>query len=188
MVCLLGTANNRDHLTSHHCLEQLLRAWSQLCCLVGAPPHPRAQGALSSTWQGQWCSGHQPLLEHLNRWKKSMILIWGNIINYSWYQFKSVCYDATVTKSTIKKFYGLLKKVSPSIISGFSYLHILIHKNLSYLWLPWLWQSAGERTPFPARVLQLLEEEEKLKVCCLGLTRLRQKKENKDLNTSTFHE
>lgn len=46
-------------------------------------------------------------------------------------------------------------------------------KNVSYLWLPWLWQSAGERIPFLARVLQLLEGEEKLKVYCWGLTRLR---------------
>ena len=30
--------------------------------------------------------------------------------NYSWHQFKSVCYDTIITKSAIKKFYGLLKQ------------------------------------------------------------------------------
>lgn len=38
--------------------------------------------------------------------------------NYSCYQFKSVCYDATVIRSGIKnliKLYGLLKNISPLI-------------------------------------------------------------------------
>lgn len=106
-------ANNRDHLTSHHCLQLLLRALSPAVLPDWAPPHPHAQGALSSTWQGRWCSGHQPASRAPEQVKKRSNIDSGQN-NYSCYQFKSVCYDATVIRSGIKnliKLYGLLKNI-----------------------------------------------------------------------------
>ena len=62
-----------------------------------------------------------------------MNLTLGKIISNSCYQLKSVYYDVTVTKFGVKnltKLYSFLKNILPLIRSGFSYLHILIYKNI----------------------------------------------------------